>query len=1092
MKKLIGLCAALLISTAAFGQGSALIGGGIQVFGPTGRPLAGATVTICTSTATGVPCSPTTTVYTDATLTTPTANPQTSDGLGNVMVYANPGTYKYTVTGSGISTTGQPFTAAVSGSGNVVAGSNNAFTGNNTHSGTETFDNINKVIYWDGSAAYPFTTAGLQAAIAAACSSNVPGRLIWPSQIVTGISSFISVSSNNCSIEGGGRYVSGIQASAGLNSAILNLAGNHQRLINVGVDGNRSDNGGANANTFDCVDVGSNSTDILIDGVRASNCRQQGILVADQDASIIIRNSEVDHDGSGSINLEGTAGISVSPGANGINRVEIGPGNLIHDNNSGIIAHNSSTTTANLTEYSVHDNYIWGNVNDDILTTADAAPGSQIFYPRIENNVVSCSGWGGVGTTFTAAPGCPGFLQNGSTVAPGGVGLDFITNCDLCLVHPIVSGNIIHDTVDAGIALVSQITSLVSTANSGGNTIVSWQSSAFGDKFSLTWKPGIYLLVNGIAEKLVSVASITSLTVAGNMGTLTNVTFQGPTFMYADVSSNQINIGGNAANLRGGGIYNQFADGNSFSANVMKGAAFEGMYINYSNYLTSTGDRAYNNDTSGTASPRNDGFRALGSYGNSFLGNVADDTTATPKQTVGFLVDTNSVNTVILSSSLYGTTAAVTDNGSNSQINTGTNITIPGAYLFNGNAANPASGTSGITNQSSVGTTFSSGGAFQFRVGGATISTISGNGSFEVNGTETVRPTPISLYNLSGVGAELNSGGSSMNLQFAGTLGLRNSAAPTVNVASMDTSGNFSSLSVRPTSAAGGDIGTTLLPYANLWLGTAATNNFKFQPAATAAQRVVSIPDPLGPENLALIDTITANVIPKAASSTTSRLSPSSITDNGTKVTSTEPIIAGNGYSTFLTSGTSWTSPVNLQATSQVKITLIGGGAAGGTSGAATVGDGGGAGCVDIFEGTATTLGLVANTAYTIAIGSAGAATTFNNGTITVTAGGGTAGSTQSSAGLGIGLGGVGGTCTNGTILVPGQPGQGAEVFVISTGYSSGQGGNTEFGAGGQPVVSGVVGNPGTGFGSGGSGGGAGTFAGGAGKAGAILIEITL
>ena len=202
----------------------------------------------------------------------------------------------------------------------------------------------------------------------------------------------------------------------------------------------------------------------------------------------------------------------------------------------------------------------------------------------------------------------------------------------------------------------------------------------------------------------------------------------------------------------------------------------------------------------------------------------------------------------------------------------------------------------------------------------------------------------------------------------------------------------------------------------------------------------------------------------------------------------------GYGYSTFLTSGTSWTSPATLRASSNVKITLVGGGAAGGTSGSATIGLPGGAGCVIVLEGTATTLGLAANTAYTYAIGAAAANTTFSNGTITDTAGGGTAGSTLSSAAIGVALGGIGGTCTatNGTVLIPGQPGGRGEVLVITTTYQTGNGGSTLFGSGGQEVVSGVVGNPGTGFGSGGSGGGVGTHAGGAGAGGAILIEITL
>ncbi|MGH9970178.1 MAG: hypothetical protein ACREBG_20615, partial [Pyrinomonadaceae bacterium] len=44
--------------------------------------------------------------------------------------------------------------------------------------------------------------------------------------------------------------------------------------------------------------------------------------------------------------------------------------------------------------------------------------------------------------------------------------------------------------------------------------------------------------------------------------------------------------------------------------------------------------------------------------------------------------------------------------------------------------------------------------------------------------------------------------------------------------------------------AAGGtDVGSTSIPFGNIWLGTAATNNFKFQPAATAAARIIELTD---------------------------------------------------------------------------------------------------------------------------------------------------------------------------------------------------------------------------------------------------------
>src|ERR1700722_10127137 len=58
------------------------------VFGPTGHPVAGATVTVCQPTATGIPCTPLATIYTDATLTVPAPNPFQADGIGNYHFYA--------------------------------------------------------------------------------------------------------------------------------------------------------------------------------------------------------------------------------------------------------------------------------------------------------------------------------------------------------------------------------------------------------------------------------------------------------------------------------------------------------------------------------------------------------------------------------------------------------------------------------------------------------------------------------------------------------------------------------------------------------------------------------------------------------------------------------------------------------------------------------------------------------------------------------------------------------------------------------------------------------------------------------------------
>src|SRR3984885_6970472 len=70
-------------------------------FGATGRPIAGATITVCAS---GPPCSPLAPLYTDATLSVPSANPVQADGLGNYHFYAAPGRYVVQISGTGINT----------------------------------------------------------------------------------------------------------------------------------------------------------------------------------------------------------------------------------------------------------------------------------------------------------------------------------------------------------------------------------------------------------------------------------------------------------------------------------------------------------------------------------------------------------------------------------------------------------------------------------------------------------------------------------------------------------------------------------------------------------------------------------------------------------------------------------------------------------------------------------------------------------------------------------------------------------------------------------------------------------------------------
>lgn len=161
MRKVL-LFLGLLFPSVAYGQGGSVNGGGIVVLSATGRPIGGATVTICAFGATGIPCSPTITVYTSPTLSVTASNPDVTDGNGNLFKYAAPGRYTYTVTGPGIIGTSYTATVAGSGGGDVLSSGNNVFTGANT------MGKLNGVCIVDG-----VQNATLAAAITCAGSSGV-------------------------------------------------------------------------------------------------------------------------------------------------------------------------------------------------------------------------------------------------------------------------------------------------------------------------------------------------------------------------------------------------------------------------------------------------------------------------------------------------------------------------------------------------------------------------------------------------------------------------------------------------------------------------------------------------------------------------------------------------------------------------------------------------------------------------------------------------------------------------------------------------------------------------------------------------------
>src|SRR5260370_34556956 len=74
------------------------------VFNAQGRRMAGSGVRVCTSSASGQPCTPLAAIYSDPGLTQALANPTSTDGLGNYNFYAAPGKYMIEISGPGITT----------------------------------------------------------------------------------------------------------------------------------------------------------------------------------------------------------------------------------------------------------------------------------------------------------------------------------------------------------------------------------------------------------------------------------------------------------------------------------------------------------------------------------------------------------------------------------------------------------------------------------------------------------------------------------------------------------------------------------------------------------------------------------------------------------------------------------------------------------------------------------------------------------------------------------------------------------------------------------------------------------------------------
>ena len=224
--RLMGRSAVSLAGCLALAMVAALVAPGVSaqgsrkddiVFGPEGHPVAGATITVCQATATGTPCSPLATIFTDATLSVPSQNPFESDGLGNYHFYAPAGRYLVQITAPQIKGTQifpdviLPADPSSTGVGNNISafgltlGGNLSVAGNANITGTLTTTNFNPGNFTPSSLSVlgnetvtgprpridvtafgakgdvlTDDTAAIQAAINAACSNSINGINVVP------------------------------------------------------------------------------------------------------------------------------------------------------------------------------------------------------------------------------------------------------------------------------------------------------------------------------------------------------------------------------------------------------------------------------------------------------------------------------------------------------------------------------------------------------------------------------------------------------------------------------------------------------------------------------------------------------------------------------------------------------------------------------------------------------------------------------------------------------------------------------------------------------------------------------------------------
>lgn len=495
------------------------------------------------------------------------------------------------------------------------------------------------------------------AAVAAACTNGIAyGKVILP--IGTTVVTADVQPNANCTIEGKGPG-SILQANASLTGGLLFISTSANiTLRDFTIDCNRA----ANANTLTGVTI-QLTTGVTMERLKITNCLGTGLSMGPGVSNVLIDKSEFSNNGAALPSPSG-AGIGIAAGGGAGNTHIRVQHSRIHDNNQGVAIFNSSVA-ANLTEdITFTGNQVYANANEGMSANSSNVVGGKILGLRFIDNESYCNGWPANGTGFSA--NCTaGLLQTGSSNSSSGVGIDIISTG--LILGVLIESNRLHDNVYDGVSVAGQLNSVVNTSAS----TVTWVS---GQTFNTAWKANTPVLINGLVFLVNAVASTTSLTTKTAPGTLTGVAMVSPSVVRASIIGNNARNNGAIAGV-GAGFWNASADQNTYSGNIAELNNVQGFGCNLSSFLSYSGDKAFKNNRGGGATPW--GFSTTACQENEYIGITADDDLAVPTQTTGMLLDANSNSNFVITGSLFGTTAALTDNGVTTEYWNGAALKFP-------------------------------------------------------------------------------------------------------------------------------------------------------------------------------------------------------------------------------------------------------------------------------------------------------------------------------------------------------------------------------------------------------------------------------